>query len=91
MSIDYEVSTIFKKYTGIDFLKEIELQSESLFGRRIGITPRDLVEICMEITSRLNIHIDEKYFIERKLKTYNDFIDAIVKNADIPGKNRERM
>lgn len=90
MSIDYEVSMIFKKYTGIDFLKETELRNENLFGRRIAITPRDLVEICMEIISIRNIHINEKYFIERKLKTYNDFIDAIVKSADIPEK-RERM
>lgn len=88
MNVNYEVSIIFKKYTGIDFLNKVDLQKENLFGKRIGIAPRDLLEICVEIEKKLNVSIEEKYFLERKLKTYNDFIDAVVKSADIPEKRK---
>lgn len=77
MNIPIEVSKIFKKYTGIDFLEEQQLQTEDLFGSKIGLSPRDLVEIYMEINIKLDKRIKESCFIERRLKTFNDFIETL--------------
>lgn len=69
------INDILKKYVGIDFEKERTLMSENLLGYKIGIEPRIMLEIYMELKNKCEQESLIRAVILGKFKTYNDFLE----------------
>lgn len=49
-------------------------KEELLLSSKIGMNPRELLLIYLEIEKQFNVEIDEKYVVEGKFNTYNNIL-----------------
>lgn len=78
------ICSIFKKRSGIDFSKNIELENVKLLGGQIYLPPRELVLILYDIEKKLGIKIAEEEIAKGKFDCYSNIVE-IVSNT-IKGK-----
>lgn len=76
------VNEILKKYVKVDFEKERTLRSENLLGHKIGIEPRNMLEIYVEFKSKCEQESLIRAVTSGKFKTYNDFLELPEKKID---------
>lgn len=71
------LNQIMTKYTGIDFEKNRSLMSENLFGHKIGIEPRTMLEIYVELKKKCDQESLSRAVISGNFRTYNDLLKVI--------------
>lgn len=70
-SVLERLNKIMQKRTGIDFTEMDELlKDKALLGKELGVAPRDLVMICIDIENEFGIKIPENKIVEGSLKSY---------------------
>lgn len=71
--IENSLNIIFKKILNIEIVNHQDL----LLGSNIGIHPRDLVYICLEIERTFKINIDNESISKYQFTTYDGIKEFI--------------
>lgn len=57
--IEYELLSISKYRTGIDFDQNKELRVEGFMGKKLGIPPREIMLLCLDVEKVFNLKISD--------------------------------
>lgn len=71
------LSQIMKKRSGVDFLKEQQLQNEKLFGYKIRMPARELLYAYLDIENTFQIQIPETVVANGSFDTFSHIFQIV--------------
>lgn len=76
-----DICEVFVKRTGIDFTCEKGLRKEKLFGMKLKVKPRELLQVYMDLKNKLEITFIENDMINKKFSSFDEIIKLVEKTC----------
>ncbi len=72
-----DITEVFLNRTGIDFARDKEMRGKILFGADLGIKPRELLQVYMDLKNGWDLRFSEDDLIDKQFSTFNGVIKLV--------------